>query len=157
MFTLALVVHVIAIVLWIGGVAMVTSVILPAVRGFRNAQEQIEFFERVERKFAWQARGTTLLAGLSGFFMVDRLGLWSGLHSLQYWWLCAMVGVWLIFTFMLFIAEPFYLHRAFRRWAKAAPERTLTRIQRLHWVLLILSLIAIAGGAAGSHGLTLFG
>lgn len=157
MFALALAVHVVAVVLWIGGVAMVTSVILPAVRGFKSAEEQIEFFERVEGRFAWQARATTLLAGLSGFYMVDRLGLWSEFDSLQYWWLCAMFAVWLIFTFMLFVAEPLYLHRAFRRWAKEAPERTFARVQRLHWLLLLLSLIAIAGGAAGSHGLSLFG
>src|ERR1051325_7649740 len=113
MFTLALVVHVIAVVLWIGGVAMVTLVILPAVRGFKSAQEQVEFFERVEGKFARQARVTTLLAVSQGFFMVNRLDLWSGLDSFRYWWLCVTIAVWLIFTLVLFVAEPFYLHRAF--------------------------------------------
>jgi len=157
MFILALIVHVIAVVLWIGGVAMVTLVILPAVRSLKSAQEQVELFERIEGRFAWQARGTTLLAGLSGFYLVGRLGLWSSFDSLQYWWLCAMFAVWLIFTFVLFVAEPLYLNWAFQHWAKAAPERTFTLVQRLHWLALILSLIAIAGGVAGSHGLTLFG
>jgi len=136
---------------------MVTLVILPAVREFKSAQEQVEFFERVEGKFARQARVTTLAAGLSGFFMVDRLDLWSGLDPFRYWWLWVMIAVWLIFTLVLFVAEPFYLHRAFQHRAKTAPESTFTPIQRLHWFMLMLSLIAIAGGVAGSHGLTLFG
>jgi len=73
--TVALAVHVVAIVLWIGGVAIVWTVLLPAVRRFKSAAGRVAFFELVERRFAWQARGTTLLAGASGFYMVDRLEL----------------------------------------------------------------------------------
>jgi hypothetical protein len=32
------------------------------------------------------------------------------------------------------------------------PERTVTLIQRLHWFLLSISLLTIAGAVAGSHG-----
>jgi uncharacterized membrane protein len=73
--TIALSIHVLAIVLWIGGVAMVTTVLLPAVRNFKSTEERVAFFGLVERRFAWQARGATLLAGLSGFYMVHRLDL----------------------------------------------------------------------------------
>jgi len=155
--TLALAVHVLAIVLWIGGVAMVTTVLLPAVRRFKSAEERVAFFERVERRFAWQARGTTLLAGASGFYMVDRLGLWPAFRSIEYWWLDAMVLLWLVFTFMLFVAEPLFLDRWFERQAKRAPDSTFALIQRLHWLLLVLSLVSILGGVAGSHGLSFSG
>src|SRR3984957_19180344 len=74
---IALAIHVLAVVLWIGGVAMVTTVLLPAVRGFKSAAERIEFFETIECRFVWQARGTTVLAGASGFYMAYRLNLWS--------------------------------------------------------------------------------
>ena len=47
--TIARAVHVIAIVFWIGGVAMVTTVLLPAVRRFKSAEERVTFFETVER------------------------------------------------------------------------------------------------------------
>jgi hypothetical protein len=30
-------------------------------------------------------------------------------------------------------------------------------LQRLHWVLLMLSLITIFGAVAGSHGVSIFG
>jgi uncharacterized membrane protein len=155
-FAVALVVHVLVVVLWIGGVAMVTTVLLPAVRRFKSADERTAFFEMIERRFAGQARVTTLLAGASGFYMVYRLNLWSAFLTINYWWLDAMTLVWLLFTVMLFIAEPMFLDRWFLARAQRAPESTFALVQRLHWVLLILSLIAIVGAVAGSHGLHLF-
>lgn len=103
--TVAPAIHVAAIVFWIRGVAMVTTVLLPAVRRFKSAEEQVAFFESVERRFARQARVTTLLAGGSGFYMVHRFDLWASFSSLTYWWLDAIVFVWFVFTVMLFVTE----------------------------------------------------
>ena len=55
---------------------------------------------------------------------------------------------------MLFVAEPLFLHAWFRRAAEQNPERVFRLIERLHRVLLALSLITVAGAVAGSHGLT---
>jgi uncharacterized membrane protein len=150
----ALAIHVLAVVVWIGGVAMVTTVLLPAVRRFKSAAERLAFFATIERRFAWQARGTTLLAGASGFYMADRLDLWPAFLTLEHWWLGAMVAVWLLFTVMLFIAEPLFLDRWFETRARQAPESTFALLQRVHWVLLALSLVTILGAVAGSHGLS---
>jgi len=155
--TVALAIHLLSVVLWIGGVAMVTTVLLPAVKRFKTASERVAFFESVEGRFAQQARVTTLLAGTSGFYMMTRLGLWSSLHTPQFWWLSAMVCLWAIFTLMLFVLEPLFLHRWFKARAKTAPELTFALIQRLHWVLLIASLVTILGAVTGSHGVSLFG
>ena len=59
---LARALHVVAVVLWIGGVAMVTTVLLPAVRSL-HGDEAMAAFARLERRFAVQSRWTTLLAG----------------------------------------------------------------------------------------------
>lgn len=152
--TIALAIHVLAIVLWIGGVAMVTTVLLPAVRRFRSAEERIAFFEAIERRFAWQARGTTLIAGASGFYMVDRLGLWPEFLSPGFWWLDAMALLWLVFTLMLFVVEPLSLDR--RLLHRVSPEQRFAAIQRFHWVMLIASLVTVFGAVAGSHGLFFF-
>ena len=144
--------HVFGVVLWIGGVAFVTTVLLPSVRRLKTPEERVQFFEAIEGRFAWQARATTLLVGLSGFYLVERWDLWSRFASLSWWWMHAMVAVWLLFTFMLFIAEPLFLHRWFRDSAARAPERTFRRIERLHWVLLTVSLLTVLGAVAGSHG-----
>jgi len=151
-FVFARVLHVLGVVLWIGGVAMVTTVLLPAVAQMKSAAERVEFFERIERRFATQARFTTLLVGLSGFYMVHLLDAWSRFAELRFWWMHAMVLVWLIFTLMLFVLEPLVLQRQLKQRAQRHPEKTFALIQRMHWVLLSLSLITVAGAVAGSHG-----
>jgi hypothetical protein len=44
----------------------------------------VVFFETIERRFGRQTRVTTVLAGLSGFYMVVRLDLWDCFRSLAY-------------------------------------------------------------------------
>lgn len=144
--------HVLGVVLWIGGVAFVTTVLLPAVRRMRTPEERVEFFERIEGSFAWQARVTTLLVGATGFYLVQAWELWPRFASPSWWWMHAMVLTWGLFTFMLFVAEPLFLHRKFLESARSDPERTFRRIERLHWVLLTVSLVTVLGAVAGSHG-----
>jgi len=151
-FVFARVLHVLGVVLWIGGVAMVTTVLLPAVAQMKSAAERVEFFERIERRFATQARYTTLLVGLSGFYLVHLLDAWNRFAEPRFWWMHAMVLVWLMFTLMLFVLEPLVLQRQFKQRAQRHPEKTFALIQRMHWLLLSLSLIAVAGAVAGSHG-----
>jgi uncharacterized membrane protein len=149
---LARVIHVLGVVWWIGGVAMVTTVVLPAVRGFAAPAERIAFFEAIERRFARHARIATLLVGLSGLYMIVELDLWDRFADADYWWMHAMVAVWAIFSLMLFVLEPLFLHRWFRRRAQRAPEATYALTARLHAVLLALSLVTIFGAVAGAHG-----
>ena len=151
-FSLARVVHVVSVVMWIGGVAFVTTVLLPAVRRMKTPAERVAFFESVERRFAWQARGTTLLVGATGFYLVHAWNLWDRFGSASYWWMHAMVAIWTLFTVMLFIAEPFFLHRRILERAEREPDATFRRIERLHRVLLLLSLLTVFGAVAGSHG-----
>ena len=69
----ARVLHVLGVVIWIGGVAFVTTIVLPTVRRLPSAHEQIERFESIEGPFAPQARIATLVTGLSGFYMLHHL------------------------------------------------------------------------------------
>jgi uncharacterized membrane protein len=45
---LARVVHVLAVVLWIGGVGMVTTVLLPSIRRSRQSAERFAVFHALE-------------------------------------------------------------------------------------------------------------
>jgi uncharacterized membrane protein len=156
--TLALVraLHVIGVVLWIGGVAMVTTVLLPATRRLKSTEKQAAFFEKIESHFAWQARFTTLLTGLTGFHLLAAMHAWERYGMAQYWWLHAMTAIWVIFTVMLYVLEPLVLHKWFRQKAMQNPEKTFNIIQRMHWVLLTLSLLTVFGAVAGSHGQLFF-
>ena len=154
---IARVLHVLGVVLWIGGVAMVTTVLLPATKRMKTPAERVRFFESVERGFGLQARVTTLITGLSGLYLVHRLDLWERFAHLEYWWMHAMVLVWGVFTLMLFVLEPLFLHRWWVERAARDPDSTFAVIVRLHWVLLGLSLVTVAGAVAGSHGFQWFG
>jgi uncharacterized membrane protein len=134
----------------------VTTVLLPAVRRLKAPNDRLAFFDAIERRFAWQARITTVLAGLTGLDMLVRLDLWHRFLSVSYWWMHAMVVVWLLFTVMLFVAEPLFLHQWLLDRAKVEPEATFRRVERLPRLLLTLSLITILGAVAGSHGFLLF-
>jgi uncharacterized membrane protein len=149
-------IHVAAVVIWIGGVAMATTVILPLVRRKGEPlQKRIALFESIERRFVWQARTATVLVALSGFYMVDRYDLWSRFNSAEFWWMHAMVGVWLIFTLLLFVAEPLIVHRWVHGQALAGNETVLTVLHWIHWTLLLLSLVTVLAAVAGSHGAVL--
>jgi uncharacterized membrane protein len=111
--TIARALHVVFVVLWIGGVAFVTTVLLPAARRLKTPHERMQLFDQIERRFAWQARISTAIVGLTGFYMLYRFDMWDRFRLAAYWWIDAMAAVWVIFTLMLFIVEPFNLHRWF--------------------------------------------
>ncbi len=151
-FTLARVVHVVAVLFWIGGVGLVTLVLMPAIHAAERPDDRLKAFHRIEGRFAPQAKIWVLLAGASGFWMTDRADLWSRFADLQhYWWMHAMLGVWLIFFVMLFVLEPLFLHR--RMLNSQTPAADFRRMERAHRILLAASVIAVIGAVGGSHGL----
>lgn len=151
--TLARVIHVLAVVLWIGGVAMVTTVIIPAVKKMKSKKDKLTTFENIEGRFAVQAKITTLITAISGFYMMYELNAWERYLDYRFWWIHAMTIVWIIFTLVLYILEPFVLHKLFKKYANENPEKTFNILHKAHWILLIISLITILGAVAGSHGL----
>ena len=48
------------------------------------------------------------------------------------------------------------LHRWFAARARRDPGSTFILLHRMHWVLLALSLLTVAGAVAGSHGFLFF-
>jgi len=149
---LARVIHVLCVILWIGGLAMITTVFLPVIASIPIAEKKIEFFDRIKKRFAAQARYTTLLTGLSGFYMVHILDAWSRFIELRYWWMHAMVIVWLFFMLMLYVMEPRALNKKIKKQTQNNPNTVSIMMQKKHWVLLGLSLITAIGATAGSHG-----
>ena len=148
-------IHVLAVVVWIGGVAMVTTVILPMVRRAQIPTEGHALLEAVERRFIRQARIATLLVAVSGFYMVERLALWDRFRNIEFWWMHAMVLLWLIFTFVLFIGEPLAARTHTKHGSQPTSKGRLSLMQWLHWVLLLLSAITVLAAVAGSQGMSL--
>jgi uncharacterized membrane protein len=145
-------IHVAAVVVWIGGLTMVTTIILPIVRRKGSGEDAIPLLEAVERRFVWQARVATVLVALSGFYMVYRYDLWSRFSSATFWWMHAMVAVWIIFTLLLFVGEPLVVRHWVHKQVRAGNTALLVRLHRMHGVLLVLTLVTVLAAVAGSHG-----
>ena len=148
-FIFARALHVISVVIWIGGVSFVTLVLLPALNNIIDSEKKLELFEQLEGKFAFYARIFTLLTGFSGFFMLEFLHAWHHYGDLHFWWLHLMTFVWLLFIIVLFILEPLFLHHWFHEQAKKNSNRTFRIITFLHIFVLILSLLAVFFAVAG--------
>ena len=144
--------HVLGVVFWIGGVSMVTMVILPALRRGQLGQDWLSAFEVIEHRFSGLARTAIAIVGLSGFYMCWRLDLWDRFRDARFWWMHAMLAVWLTFVLLLFALEPLFLRRHFQKLARIEPARAFARLHRAHWLLLALSGLTIAGVVMGSQG-----
>lgn len=151
---LARALHVVAVVAWIGGVSFVTTVLMPAIRRSHPPAERLAVFLRYENAFSWQARISVIVAGLTGLYLVWRFDLWTRFASLRFWWMHAMVCLWLVFAVMLFALEPLVLHR--RLTAAAGSDQAgpaFARMERLHRALLVLSLVTVLAAVGGAHGM----
>ncbi len=73
MLVFARVIHVISIVLWIGGVAFITTVVIPSLRRMPDPQQRWELFEKFESRFALQAKFVTAAAVISEVIMIGAL------------------------------------------------------------------------------------
>jgi len=150
---LARAIHVAAIVHWIGGVWFVTLVVLPAVARLAEPARRIALFEAVENRFAGQARLSTLAAGLSGLWLTWRMEAFDRfLDPGRFWFMHAMVALWVVFTLVLFVLEPLVLHRWFAERAARDPEGTMAIVLALHRVLSAATFVTVAGAVLGAHG-----
>ena len=87
-FILARALHVIGVVIWIGGVAFVTTVLIPALKKMTDARNRLELFEQLEGKFGFQAKIASLITGVSGYYMLDVMNAWKRYQQLEYFRLC---------------------------------------------------------------------
>jgi uncharacterized membrane protein len=112
---------VLGVVFWIGGVAFVTTVLIPAIRKLPSASERLQLFQQLEGRFAAQARIATLLTGVTGFYMLQIMGAWNRYLDPAFWWVHLMTFVWLVFTIVLFILSPPSCIENSSRWPRGIP------------------------------------
>jgi hypothetical protein len=145
-------IHVLALIHWIGGVSLVTLVLLPAVTRVAEPDRRLQLFEAIEQRFSFQAKFSVTLAGASGFYMIWRYDIWDRFADPAFWWMHAMALLWLLFTLILFVGEPLFLHAWFHARVNRDPMGTFALVLRLHRVLLALAAITVLGAVVGVHG-----
>jgi uncharacterized membrane protein len=148
--SLARAIHVLSVVVWIGGVSLVTTALLPALKR-KPPEEWMHDFNEIERRFAPQARIAVLLVLLSGLYLLYTHDLWNRFADARFWWMHLMVGVWLIFAALLFVFEPLVMRQGGRE--RRRPAVPLTRILWMHRLLLALALTTVFAALGGSRGM----
>lgn len=149
--TIARAIHILSVVIWMGGVSFVTIVLIPMLRRSSFQQDQLTIFNIVENRFASIARIMVLLAGISGFYMTYKLEAWSRFSQLQFFWMHAMVFVWSLFFLALFVIEPFILRNHGRMVKDGHSITNLRKTQIVHSIILVLSLTTLVISVLGAH------
>lgn len=145
--TAALVVHVLSVVWWIGGLAFVAAVFLPSMRAGQQG-DALAAFRAIEHRFEPQARIAVVLTGLSGLYMLLRLDAWSLFAEARYWWLDLMALYWVLFMLMLFVLSPSGLLKRIMN-GTVDEQHTWKRMHNIHRVLLVVGLVIITAGVVG--------
>lgn len=152
LFIIAKALHILSVVIWIGGVSFVTTVLIPSIKSHSKTTNKIDLFVEVEGKFSLQAKILTSITGITGIYMLYFLNAWNRFLMIDYWWMHLMVIIWIIFFIVLFILEPLFLHRWFEEIAKTNDLKSLKRLQLIHIILLSVNILVILCAAAGANG-----
>ena len=144
-------VHVLGVVLWIGGVAFVTMIVFPMIMRMEDSFEKVLFFQGIEHSFARIAKGAVAVVGLTGGWLLYATGEWRVLFSMAGIGPTLMLLVWTFYLFVL-LFEGKIFRMIFGGSAAQDAAKIFTLLSRFHWVVLGVSLLAAGVGVWAGHG-----
>lgn len=160
MFMLMHIIHLLTVIIWIGGLAFVTIIILPMAINTKDSLQKVLTFQRVEHRFAKLARIYNVVTGVSGFIMLYLSGWHKMLFTRQGIPLTFMTMTWVFWFVMLWGLEPIVIKKMLDKMLKSGEKMDIDgvflKMNRLHWFMVALSLAAAAAGALTAHGTALF-
>lgn len=83
--------------------------------------------------------------------MTFRMQLWDRFLDVHFWWMAAMLILWVFFMAMIFLIEPL-MQDHFRERASCEHFAAFRGMIALHAFLLIFAAATIFGAVAGAHG-----
>lgn len=144
-------IHVLSIVLWIGGVAFVTMIVFPMIMRMENSLEKVLFFQGVEHRFAKIAKTSVAIAGITGIWLLYITGEWRILFTWTGIGPTLMLIVWTLYVLIL-LFEARLFKAIFRGEAQHDTSKIFFRLTVFHWFILVISLLAVAVGVWAAHG-----
>ena len=145
LYIISLIIHVLSVVVWIGGVAFVTMITFPIIRREQGSLEQVMMFQGIEHRFSRIAKALVILTGISGFYLLSEKGFSIGAGI--------MIFVWTLYASLLFFLEKILFKRLFESPSRKQlnTAQIFFRLQVFHWIILALSFSAIAAGIWVGH------
>lgn len=156
LFTLIHIIHLLTVIIWIGGLGFITIIVLPMLIKWDDPLQKALTFQSIEHRFAPIARVYNVITGVTGFVMVYLTG-WHRLYfTTKGIPLLIMTLIWFLWFVMLFGLEPLVVKKMLDRMAnsgvKMEIETIFARMNRMHWVLMMQSLAASIAGIIFAHG-----
>ncbi|MBF0343611.1 MAG: hypothetical protein HQL06_05190 [Nitrospirae bacterium] len=148
--SLLMAVHLIGVVMWIGGVVFVTLIIFPMITRMEHSFEKVLFFQGVEHRFAKIAKACVFFVGLTGMLLLQKTGEWNDLFTLKGIGPTIMLLVW-SFYFLVLLFEGKMFKVIFSGEAQHDTTKIFERLSQFHYVVMGVSLIAVAVGTGAAH------
>ena len=148
--TILLIIHVMGVIIWIGGVAFVTTVIFPLMYQTEGSLEKALLFQRVEHRFASMVRWLIAIVGITGFWLLYAkygFGILAQKHGFG---VLIMIFAWALYAVIL-LSERKIFGKIFAEPEKIDMNNAFRIINRMHWALLVISFSAVAGGVWFGH------
>jgi len=148
--TAALIVHILAAIVWVGGMFFAHQVLRPAAAMLEPGPRLILWSHVLGRFFAWVIAAIILLL-LSGYALV--FGVFGGFRAMGlYIHLMQGLGILMILLFLhLYFAPWRRFRRAVARQDWAEGGRQLGRIRTIVTINLVLGLVVAAIGGSGRY------
>ncbi len=146
-----LTVHVLGVVVWIGGVAFVTMIVFPMLSKMDSSLEKVLFFQGLEHRFAKIAKVSVAVVGFTGFWLLHLTGEWRILFTLSGIGPTIMLIVWALYVLVL-LFEGRLFKAVFGGKAQQDATKVFHALTVFHWVVLALSLLAVGVGVWAAHG-----
>ena len=142
--------HVVSIVMWIGGVAFVTIIVFPLIARMTGSFEAVMLFQGIEHRFARHVRLYVALAGITGFLALYLEGLEGLLFTVQGAGITIMLIAWAIYVIVLLFEKKIF-KELFGKPEKFEVKKVFTGLAVFHWFILGLSLLAVLVGVWQGH------
>ncbi len=149
-FPILLSIHVATVVLWIGGVAFVTTIIIPTIRGMEDSLAKALIFQKIESRFAKQAWYFIVVTGVSGGGLLYLTGRFNTLFTREGIGITSMVIVWFLYLMVLSFEKKIF-SLLFGGAKELNPDKIFFIIGTFHWVVLFFSLLALFLGVFYGH------
>ncbi|MEO5355921.1 MAG: hypothetical protein H7844_01320 [Nitrospirae bacterium YQR-1] len=143
-------VHVVSILIWIGGVVFVTTVVFPMIVRMEDSMEKVFFFQGVEQRFAKIAKVFVLIAGLTGGVLIYLKDVLHTLFHKDGFYLTLMLILWTIFLTVLTFEKKLF-NIIFKGEAQHDTKKIFMRLTMFHWIIMCVSLVIVFLGVYQGH------
>lgn len=149
--TLFKLIHLLAVIIWIGGMFFTYMVLRPAAVEVLQPPERLRLWDNVFRRFfnwVWGAIGAILA---TGFYMIYLYGGMAHVQFYNHIMLALGLTMTAVYCYVFFAYYvPFNLHVAKERWKEAG--EIMGKIRKLVALNLTLGLLTVTEAAIGVAG-----